>query len=338
MQQKRCVKNILVTGGAGFMGSAFIRYLLNGVNIDGNVINLDALTYAANLNNLKEVENDQRYFFIQGNICDKQIVERILKKYNIDIIVNFAAETHVDRSIVDPRAFLETNIIGTYNLLEVAKSYKNIHFHHISTDEVYGSLGDKGYFFESSTYFPNSPYSASKASSDHFVRAYSKTYGISSTISHSSNNYGPCQNREKFIPLMILNCIEQKELPVYGKGINIRDWIYVDDHASAVFQIINFGKKGEVYDIGGGCERRNIDLLYEIIDILSSEIQVEKQQLISLIKFVSDRLGHDYRYAIDFSKMKNELNWSPKYTINKGLAQTIKWYLLNSENILLSVK
>jgi dTDP-glucose 4,6-dehydratase len=328
MKSIRNIKNILVTGGAGFIGSAFIRYVLQNQDFEGKIINFDLLTYAANLDNLKMVEKDLRYFFIKGNICDSSLVKNICEKYKIDTIVHFAAETHVDRSISGPKPFLETNIFGTFSLLEIVKKYPQIHFHHISTDEVYGALEleDKP-FCENSQYRPNSPYSAAKAASDHFVRAYNKTYGISTTISHCSNNYGPCQHEEKLIPLMIKHCLLGKKLPVYGKGHNVRDWLYVDDHAEAIWMILNLGKSGHVYDIGGDCEYRNIDLLHILFDLLSKHTGEKKSKYSSLINYVTDRLGHDYRYAIDFSKLRNEINWNPKHSIEKGLKKTINWYL-----------
>jgi dTDP-glucose 4,6-dehydratase len=325
----REIKNILVTGGAGFIGSAFIRYVLSFLSFNGKIINLDLLTYAADLKNLEHIEDDPRYIFIKGNICDQKLVLNICEKYNIDTIVHFAAETHVDNSIESPSSFIETNIFGTFSLLEAVKKNKNIHFHHISTDEVYGSLKDKkGFFTENSCYRPNSPYSASKASSDHLVRSYQKTYNISATMSHCTNNYGPGQHEEKLIPLMIKNCIEKSPLPVYGKGENIRDWLYVDDHAEAVWQILNKGRKNEVYDIGGGEEFSNIDLIYLLIDVLSEELEEKKESFFKLISFVKDRPGHDFRYAIDTKKINNELNWYPKCSFKEGLKKTVCWYNL----------
>jgi dTDP-glucose 4,6-dehydratase len=312
--------HILVTGGAGFMGSSFIRYVLSRNDFTGRITNLDLLTYAGNLNNLAPVQNDPRYQFIQGDIQDRDLLEQM---NFIDIIVHFAAETHVDRSITGPQIFLETNVLGTYQLLEYVKTRPTIHFHHISTDEVYGALGPEGKFSEESPYKPNSPYSASKASSDHLVRSYAKTYGISTTISHASNNYGPCQYAEKFIPLMIQNALKNKPLPVYGKGENVREWLFVDDHSHAIWTILNQGKKGEVYNVAGDTEMRNIDLLYLIIDLLGDS------RLKNLITYVDDRPGHDFRYAMDGRKLK-ALGYCPQWTMKEGLKETIRWLHENS--------
>jgi dTDP-glucose 4,6-dehydratase len=314
--------HILVTGGAGFMGSAFIRYVLEKEGFSGHISNLDLLTYAGNLENLQQIEKDRRYSFFHGDIRDEALLKSIDEKRAVDVIVHFAAETHVDRSISSPKAFLETNILGTYSLLEFVKDRPNIHFHHISTDEVYGALGHEGVFTETSPYMPNSPYSASKASSDHFVRAYAVTYGLSTTISHSSNNYGPFQYPEKFIPLMIKNAFLKKPLPVYGNGENLREWLFVEDHARAVWTILNSGEKGEVYNIGG-VEMSNIHLLRSIIKHLE-EISGERG-LESLITFVSDRPGHDFRYAIDNSKIE-ALGFEPKWSLEEGLIETIKTF------------
>lgn len=325
-------KNILVTGGAGFIGSSFIRYLLTKVkNYNGICVNYDALTYAGNLQNLKDVEHDKRYLFHKGDIRDQDTVEALCLRHNIDTIVHFAAESHVDRSILGPQAFVETNIVGTFHLLEVVRRLPHIHFHHISTDEVYGCLGDSGLFTEESPYRPNSPYSASKASSDHLVRAYAKTYNISTTISNCSNNYGPYQFPEKLIPVMILSCLNRKSLPVYGEGKNVRDWLYVDDHASAVWMILNKGHKGETYNVGGEEEWRNIDLVRELIKVFSHLEHVDLKELNALVTFVKDRPGHDFRYAIDCSKIKRELGWKPEHTFQKGLEETVKWYLTHPE-------
>ena len=319
--------HLLVTGGAGFMGSAFIRFVLQKTNFSGLLINLDLLTYAANLENLSSVQNDPRYRFFKGNINEKAILEQIHGEYHLDGIIHFAAETHVDRSIKSPEVFIQTNILGTYQLLEFVRSHPSIHFHHISTDEVYGSLKEEGIFTEQSPYAPNSPYSASKASSDHLVRSFGETYDLSITLSHASNNYGPYQFPEKFIPLMILNCIEEKSLPLYGTGKNIRNWLYVEDHAEAVWNILEKGKAKEVYNIGGTCELSNLDLLHSII-LLYAEISGKKQEeLTSLITFISDRPGHDFRYAIDGSKMNREIGWKAKNSLLDGLKKTIQWYL-----------
>lgn len=310
----RSGKRILVTGGAGFIGSAFIRY---AISFADKIINLDLLTYAGNLESLKSVENDPSYLFVQGNICDAPLVDALCKQHEIDTIVHFAAESHVDRSILGPKAFLETNVFGTFQLLEVVRNSPHIHFHHVSTDEVYGSI-EKGSFNEESCLRPNSPYSASKAASDCFVRAYTHTYNLSTTISHCSNNYGPWQHSEKFIPHMIKCCIENKPLPVYGNGLNVRDWLYVDDHAEALWLIVQKGKKGETYDIGGECEMQNINLLHLLIELLDGDR--------SLITFVKDRQGHDFRYSIDCTKIKTELGWTPRHTVTDGLLKTITWH------------
>lgn len=321
---------LLVTGGAGFIGSSFIRY---GLKFAQKIVNLDALTYAADLRNLASVEKDPRYVFVHGDIRDEALVEKLCIEHEIDAIVHFAAESHVDRSIVGPRAFYETNVGGTIALLEVVRRLPRIHFHHISTDEVYGSLAQEGSFNENSPYRPNSPYSASKAASDHFVRAYSHTYGLSSTISHCSNNYGPCQNVEKFIPRMIYGLSRKEMLPVYGDGAHVRDWIFVDDHSEAVWSILEKGEKGQVYAIGGECERKNIDLLHLLIREFAALKQEDPKQLLSLIAYVSDRPGHDYRYAINPSKMKNTLGWRPQHDLSSGMRKTIAWYVENPERL-----
>lgn len=324
-------KRFLVTGGAGFIGSSFIRCGLKMAC--EKIINYDSLTYAADLRNLASIEDDSRYLFAQGDIRDEALVEKLCVEHEIDAIVHFAAESHVDRSILGPRAFYETNVGGTLALLEVARRQRHLHFHHISTDEVYGSLFEEGTFNEESPYRPNSPYSASKAASDHFVRAYTHTYGLSTTISHCSNNYGPCQNVEKFIPRMIAGCLRREKLPVYGKGINVRDWIFVDDHSEAVWTILEKGERGEVYDIGGECEKRNIDLLLMIIDEFARLTQNSPEELKKLITYVADRPGHDLRYAIDCNKMKRELGWYPLHDISSGIRKTISWYLEHSERL-----
>ncbi len=332
MSEQRKVKNILVTGGAGFIGSAFIRYLLSPeIQFQGRCINLDALTYAGNLENLQSIAQDPRYIFEHGNICQQALVEHVCLEHAIDTIIHFAAESHVDRSIVGPQAFIETNIIGTFHLLEVVRKNPHIHFHHVSTDEVYGSLGSSGFFTEETSYRPNSPYSASKAASDHLVRAYEHTYQLSVCISNCSNNYGPYHFPEKLIPLMILNCLERKSLPVYGKGINVRDWLHVEDHARALYLLLRKGRKGETYNIGGEAEWRNIDLVHEIIRLIAEIQGTHLHELEKLITFVKDRPGHDLRYAIDCSKMKKELGWMPTRTFSEGLKQTIIWYMHNHE-------
>ncbi len=325
------VKNILVTGGAGFIGSAFIRYVLSQVpNFDGKILNYDVLTYAGNLENLKEIQNDPRYLFQRGDIRNQTLVEHLCFEHEIDTIIHFAAESHVDRSILGPQAFVETNVMGTFSLLEVVRKMPQIHFHHVSTDEVYGCLGETGYFTESTAYKPNSPYSASKAASDHFVRAYAATYGLSTCISNCSNNYGPYHFPEKLVPLMILNCLNQKPLPIYGDGKNVRDWLYVDDHAKALWMLLNKGKRGETYNIGGESEWSNIDLVHEIISLLSTTLNQDPSHFTKLITFVKDRPGHDFRYAIDCTKIKTEIGWHPDHTFTEGLKKTITWYLANS--------
>lgn len=332
MQAARRVRNILVTGGAGFIGSAFIRHLLSSeTKFEGICLNLDLLTYAGNLENLKSIEQDERYAFEKGDIRNEAFIEHLCQEHQIDTIIHFAAESHVDRSILGPQAFIETNIMGTFHLLEVAKRNPHIHFHHVSTDEVYGSLGQTGYFTEETPYQPNSPYSASKASSDHLVRAYHHTYGISACLSNCSNNYGPFQFPEKLIPVIILNSLQKKALPIYGAGLNVRDWLYVDDHAKALWLLLKHGRKGETYNIGGNSEWKNIDLVHEIIRIIGETQRIPKESLESLITFVKDRPGHDLRYAIDCSKIKREIGWVPEHTFSQGLKETISWYLENPE-------
>jgi len=327
----RRVQNILVTGGAGFIGSAFIRYLLTKVpEFRGLCVNLDLLTYAGNLANLQLIEKDPRYLFQQGDICNQALVEHLCFEHRIDTIVHFAAESHVDRSIVAPETFLNTNIKGTFHLLEAVRKNPRIHFHHVSTDEVYGCLGNEGFFTEETPYRPNSPYSASKAASDHFVRAYSTTYNISTCVSNCSNNYGPYQFPEKLIPLMILNCLNQKPLPIYGSGQNVRDWLYVEDHAEALWMLLKKGVSGETYNIGGESEKRNIDLVYLLINIIAEIQQTDPKKLEQLITFVPDRPGHDFRYAIDCTKIKREIGWKPTHNLSQGLRSTVEWYLHNS--------
>lgn len=313
---------ILVTGGLGFIGSAFIRMLLSNPSFHKTVVNLDLCTYAARKDNLENVSLDPRYRFVQGDIGDQSLVEKILSE-GVETIVHFAAETHVDRSIASAYPFIETNVKGTLSLLEAARKFKSVHFHHVSTDEVYGSLGSTGFFNEESSYRPNSPYSASKAASDHLVRAFASTYNLSVTISHCSNNYGPGQYPEKLIPLMIERCLAGKSLPIYGNGGNVRDWLYVDDHVEGIIKILESGKKGETYDIGGGEEKSNLEMTYLLIDLLAEQTGVDPKQYRSLIAFVQDRPGHDFRYAIDASKIQKELGWRPKTTLREGLLQTI---------------
>lgn len=347
----RKLHNILVTGGAGFIGSNFINYLFGlsatgekafcDADFSGNIINVDCLTYAGNLENLSAVEKQfggKRYFFEKVDICNTSEIERIFKQYDIDTVVHFAAESHVDRSILGPEVFLKTNVMGTFNLLNVAKNYWNVSlensrddvlFHHISTDEVYGSLGETGYFTEKTPYDPRSPYSASKAASDHIVMAYFHTYGLPITLSNCTNNYGPYQFPEKLLPLMISNIRDGKKLPVYGEGKNIRDWIYVEDHNRAVWQILNAGKTGEKYNIGGENEWENIMLLKKVIEITSPLVEKNDNDVEKTITFVQDRPGHDKRYAIDCTKIKTELKWQRKMTFEEGLKMTINWYLSN---------
>jgi len=330
------MKNMLVTGGCGFIGTNFIRYLLEESDFSGRIVNVDKLTYAGNPENLADIEEtfQDHYIFYKIDICDQESMTRIFKDYEIDTICHFAAESHVDRSIVEPDAFIQTNIVGTFNLLELAKRDKGRLelFHHISTDEVFGSLGENGFFTEETPYRPNSPYSASKASSDHLVRAYHKTYGLPMTISNCSNNYGPYQFPEKLIPLVIHNAIENSSLPVYGEGRNVRDWLYVKDHCVAIWTIMKHGEKGETYNIGGAHEMENIKVVEMICDILD-EIQDRGQNRSrrELISFVKDRPGHDLRYAIDFKKLKQDLGWSPKESFESGIRKTIQWYLDNQE-------
>jgi dTDP-glucose 4,6-dehydratase len=313
--------NLLVTGGAGFIGANFIHYIFAKYP-DYNIINLDLLTYAGNLENIKAAESNKNYKFIKGDIGDYDLVTRIVKENKIDMIVHFAAESHVDNSITSPDLFLKTNILGTHNLLKVAKENNNIRFHHVSTDEVFGSLGDNDAKFDENTpYDPRSPYSASKASSDHIVRAYYHTYGLPITISNCSNNYGPYQHKEKLIPLFITNLLANKKVPLYGEGKNIRDWLYVTDHCNAIDLIIHQGKIGETYLIGGDAEKNNLEITNLLINKLG------KDQ--SFIERVEDRLGHDFRYAIDFSKIKRELGWQPSVSFEEGVDQTIEWYKNN---------
>ena len=333
--------NLLITGGCGFIGSNFIQYLFNKSDFKGNVINVDKLTYAGNPENLNSIETkygNSRYFFEKIDIVDYSELENIFKKYDIDCIVHFAAESHVDRSINGPSEFIQTNIIGTFNLLEIIrknwKDRKDLLFHHISTDEVYGSLPEDKIevkFEETTPYDPRSPYSASKASSDHLVMAYFHTYGLPVTISNCSNNYGPYQFPEKFIPLMINNMLDEKALPVYGDGKNIRDWLYVKDHCSAIWDIAQKGKRGETYNVGGENEWTNIELLHNLCEKVAVEKGKNKDYYKKLITFVKDRAGHDRRYAINCDKLKNELGFKQSVNFEQGLDLTVKWYLNNTE-------
>ena len=349
----RKLKNILVTGGAGFIGSNFIHYLFglssakgnlfNDADFSGNVVNVDCLTYAGNLESLKDVEekfSGKRYFFEKVDICNRPEIERILKQYDIDTIIHFAAESHVDRSILEPETFIKTNVMGTFTLLDAARSFwkkpdgtfrDDVLFHHISTDEVYGSLGETGYFTETTPYDPRSPYSSSKASSDHIAMAYFHTYGLPLTLSNCTNNYGPYQFPEKLLPLMISNIRDGKPLPVYGKGDNIRDWIYVEDHNRAVWLIVNKGRTGQKYNIGGENEWQNIKLLHKVIELSAEKLGKPASEIEKTITYVKDRPGHDKRYAIDCTKIKTELGWQRKMTFEEGLNATVDWYLKNTE-------
>lgn len=306
---------VLVTGGSGFIGSNFIRFLIEKYP-NHEIVNIDKLTYAGNIENLRDIENHKNYSFVKGDICEKDKVEDLVS--NCDIIVNFAAESHVDRSIASSYEFIKTNILGTHNLLEAARLNGNTRFHHISTDEVYGSLGEKGLFSENTNYDPRSPYSASKASADHLVRSYFHTYNLPVTITNCSNNYGPYQHPEKLIPLFITNLIEGKQVPVYGTGSNVRDWLFVKDHCAAIDLVIQKGNLGETYCIGGDCEKTN----FEITKLLLSKFNLDEER----IDYVKDRKGHDFRYAIDASKIKRQLGWSPDYEFSEGIEETIKWY------------
>jgi len=324
-------QSILVTGGAGFIGSHLVRRLLQKYP-HTQILNLDALTYAGNLDNLKDCEVVPNYRFVKGDINDFILLQELFKNQDFDAVVHLAAESHVDNSIKNPFAFAQTNIQGTLTLLEAARQHwgnhsKDNRFYHISTDEVFGSLGQEGQFTEATHYDPRSPYSASKAASDHLVRAYFHTYGLPVVLSNCSNNYGPTQHTEKLIPLMIQNIINQKPLPVYGKGENIRDWLYVEDHAEAIDLILHQGKPGETYAIGGNNEQKNIDIVYQLIEITDRFLERPEGISKELVRFVTDRLGHDFRYAIDASKIKRELGWESKTPFKEGLEQTVRSYL-----------
>lgn len=314
--------NILVTGGAGFIGSNFVRFMVNKYP-DYKIVNYDALTYAGNLENLKDIETKPNYLFVKGNITNGELIDIIVKQQKINAIVNFAAESHVDRSITEPDVFVKTNVLGTQVLLDVAKSNNIKKYVQISTDEVYGSLGETGYFTEETPLAPNSPYSSSKAGGDMLVRAYYETYGMNVNITRCSNNYGPYHFPEKLIPLMVTNALEGKELPIYGDGKNIRDWLHVEDHCSAIDLVLHNGKPGEVYNVGGHNERTN----NEIVRLIVNNLGVSEDK----IKYVQDRLGHDRRYAIDPQKIMTELGWKPKYTFDTGIEETIQWYIDNKE-------
>ncbi|WP_394234978.1 dTDP-glucose 4,6-dehydratase [Niallia oryzisoli] len=313
---------LLVTGGAGFIGSNFVRYMVNKYP-EYNIYNLDLLTYAGNLENLKDIENKPNYKFVKGDIADRTFVQELFEKEQFDYVLNFAAESHVDRSITNPEIFVQTNIQGTLALLDAARAIGVKKYLQVSTDEVYGTLGETGYFTEETPLAPNSPYSASKTGADLLVRAYNETYGMPVNITRCSNNYGPYHFPEKLIPLMIINALHDKELPIYGDGLNVRDWLHVEDHCQAIDLVLHKGRNGEVYNVGGNNERTNIEIVKTIL------AQLGKPE--SLMKFVKDRPGHDRRYAIDATKLRTELGWEPKYTFETGIKQTIDWYLNNQE-------
>ena len=338
MTDNNIKKTILVTGGAGFIGSNFVPYFCKKYP-DYQIINLDKLTYAGNLDNLKECHDMNNYTFVQGDICDVSMLEKLFAQYDIRGVIHFAAESHVDNSITGPRPFIETNILGTFNLLETARKYwmiapnqykagyENCRFHHISTDEVYGTLGETGLFEETTAYAPNSPYSASKASSDFLVRAYFHTFGMNVTTSNCSNNYGPKQHPEKLIPKIISNCLAEKAIPIYGDGKNIRDWLYVLDHCKAIDLIYHTGKAGETYNVGGRNERNNLEIVHTICAILDEKRPRKSGKYADLITFVKDRAGHDKRYAIDATKLETELGWKAEETFETGIVKTVEWYL-----------
>lgn len=331
------MQTILVTGGAGFIGSNFIPYFIEN-NKEIHVVNLDLLTYAGNLNNLKELDNNSRYTFFEGDICDRDLVENLFKEYNFSGVIHFAAESHVDNSIKNPDAFVKTNVFGSFTLIDVAKNYwmnspnkykkdfEKARFHHISTDEVYGTLGPEGLFTETTPYAPNSPYSASKASSDFLVRSYFHTYGMNLVTTNCSNNYGPKQHDEKLIPTIIRKAISGENIPIYGDGKNIRDWLYVLDHCTGIELVYKNGKSGETYNIGGKNERNNLYIANKICEILD-EIHPKKNSYKKQISFVKDRPGHDFRYAIDASKIESELGWKAKENFESGIYKTVNWYL-----------
>lgn len=330
-------QTLLVTGGAGFIGSNFVHRMINKGDV--TIINLDALTYAGNLETLANVDNDPKHHFVLGSIGDQSLIDYLLFRYQPDAIVNFAAESHVDRSIDNPGAFIQTNVVGTHSLLESAKKYwqqlsgdaqNEFRFLHVSTDEVYGSLGAEGKFTETTPYQPNSPYSASKAASDHLVRAYHHTYGLPVLTTNCSNNYGPYQFPEKLIPLMILNGLSGKALPIYGAGLNVRDWLYVDDHCSAIDTVLHKGTTGEVYNVGGNNEKTNLEVVETLCQLLDELIpNAAHRPHRNLMHFVQDRPGHDLRYAIDAGKIKRELGWEPQETFETGMRKTVQWYLNN---------
>lgn len=331
------MSKFFVTGGAGFIGSAFVRFLINST--EHEVLNLDKLTYAGNLSSLESISGDKRYSFVKGDIVDQLLLTQIINEFQPKYIVHLAAESHVDRSIESAKEFINTNILGTYNLLDVATKYWNqlesgrkslFRFHHISTDEVFGTLGESGFFTEETPYDPSSPYSSSKAASDHLVRAWNRTYQLPVLLTNCSNNFGPYQFPEKLIPLMILNALQEKPLPVYGSGKNIRDWLFVEDHVEALYKVILNGKVGESYNIGGNNEKTNLEVVNEICAILDRvKPRKSSSSYSDLITFIEDRPGHDFRYAIDASKIINQLDWTPSKTFSSGLEKTIKWYIKN---------
>lgn len=329
------MKSILITGGAGFIGSHVVRLFVNKYP-EYNIVNLDKLTYAGNLANLKDIENKSNYEFVKGDIVDAEFINKLFKKYNFDGVVHLAAESHVDRSIENPLEFVMTNVIGTVNLLNAAKDnwkddYAKHRFYHVSTDEVYGSLGETGMFTETTSYDPHSPYSSSKASSDHFVRAYHDTYGLDIVISNCSNNYGSYHFPEKLIPLCINNIKNNKPLPVYGKGENVRDWLWVEDHARAIDVLFHKAKSGSTYNVGGNNEWTNIDLIRALCKVMDTKLNRAEGESEKLITFVKDRAGHDLRYAIDSTKLQTELGWSPSLQFEEGLEKTVDWYLNNMD-------
>ena len=331
------MSKFFVTGGAGFIGSAFVRFLINST--EHEVLNLDKLTYAGNLNSLESISSNKRYSFVKGDIIDELLLTQLINEFQPKYIVHLAAESHVDRSIESAKEFINTNIVGTYNLLNVSTKYWNqlevgkkllFRFHHISTDEVFGTLGESGFFTEKTPYDPSSPYSSSKAASDHLVRAWNRTYQLPVLLTNCSNNFGPFQFPEKLIPLMVLNALQEKPLPVYGSGKNIRDWLFVEDHVEALYKVILNGKVGESYNIGGNNEKTNLEVVHEICTILDRlKPRKSSSSYSDLITFIEDRPGHDFRYAIDASKIIDELDWTPSETFSTGLEKTIKWYIKN---------